>query len=63
MFLAEIVINHDCIYRKRYFMAEIEILQQLIGTAEDPLVKGRGLLELGLVYWQSGNKNNLYVLF
>ncbi|XP_076092689.1 uncharacterized protein LOC143064061 [Mytilus galloprovincialis] len=43
--------------RKRIYPAEIEILQQLIKeAANQPLIKGRALLEIALVHWQSGLK-------
>lgn len=46
-------------YRKRVYSAEIEILQQLIrAAANEPLIKGRALLEMALVHWQSGLKGN-----
>lgn len=46
-------------YRKRIYPAEIEILQQLIKeAANQPLIKGRALLEIALVHWQSGLKGN-----
>ncbi|CAG2211308.1 unnamed protein product [Mytilus edulis] len=45
--------------RKRVYSAEIEILQQLIkAAANQPLIKGRALLEIALVHWQSGLKGN-----
>ncbi|CAC5385173.1 ESP1 [Mytilus coruscus] len=49
--------------RKRFYPAEIEILQQLIiEAANQPLIKGKALLEIALVHWQSGLKGNRDIL-